>query len=225
MSNRNRFKSTTGLNDLLFNLLIGFVFLFVVAFLLINPPTKKSDAPKKAEYLIVIEWDKDANHDVDLWVKDPTGVVVSFTNKMGGLLNLEKDDLGWQNDKWIQPNGSEVIIPINREVITIRGIVPGEYKVAAHVYSKKIMYSINTSNGKYIKTEIEDSGYVTATLIRINPYGEVYKTRKIYTQKGQVLSMFNFILDSNGDVTSLDERSNSIVTRGGRTVTGTGTDE
>lgn len=225
MSNRNRFKSTTGLNDLLFNLLIGFVFLFVVAFLLINPPTKKSDAPKKAEYLIVIEWDKDANDDVDLWVKDPTGVVVSFTNKMGGLLNLEKDDLGWQNDKWIQPNGSEVIIPINREVITIRGIVPGEYKVAAHVYSKKIMYSINTSNGKYIKTEIEDSGYVTATLIRINPYGEVYKTRKIYTQKGQVLSMFNFILDSNGDVTSLDERSNSIVTRGGRTLTGTGTDE
>jgi hypothetical protein len=225
MSNRNRFKSTTGLNDLLFNLLIGFVFLFVVAFLLINPPTKKSDAPKKAEYLIVIEWDKDANHDVDLWVKDPTGVVVSFTNKMGGLLNLEKDDLGWQNDKWIQPNGSEVIIPINREVITIRGIVPGEYKVAAHVYSKKIMYSINTSNGKYIKKEIEDSGYVTATLIRINPYGEVYKTRKIYTQKGQVLSMFNFILDANGDVTSLDERSNSIVTRGGRTLTGSGPDE
>ena len=225
MSNRNRFKSTTGLNDLLFNLLIGFVFLFVVAFLLINPPTKKYDAPKKAEYLIVIEWDKDANHDVDLWVKDPTGVVVSFTNKMGGLLNLEKDDLGWQNDKWIQPNGSEVIIPINREVITIRGIVPGEYKVAAHVYSKKIMYSINTSNGKYIKTEIEDSGYVTATLIRINPYGEVYKTRKIYTQKGQVLSMFNFILDANGDVTSLDERSNSIVTRGGRTLTGSGPDE
>ena len=225
MSNRNRFKSTTGLNDLLFNLLIGFVFLFVVAFLLINPPTKKSDAPKKAEYLIVIEWDKDANDDVDLWVKDPTGVVVSFTNKMGGLLNLEKDDLGWQNDKWMQPNGNEVIIPINREVITIRGIVPGEYQVAAHIYSKKVMYSIDTSNGKYIKTEIEDSGYVTATLIRINPYGEVYKTRKIYTQKGQVLSMFNFILDANGDVTSLDERSNSIVTRGGRTLTGSGPDE
>jgi hypothetical protein len=225
MSNRNRFKSTTGLNDLLFNLLIGFVFLFVVAFLLINPPTKKSDAPKKAEYLIVIEWDKDANDDVDLWVKDPTGVIVSFTNKMGGLLNLEKDDLGWQNDKWMQPNGNEVIIPINREVITIRGIVPGEYQVAAHIYSKKIMYTIDTSSGKYTKNEIKDSGYVTATLIRINPYGEVYKTQKIYTQKGQVLSMFNFILDSNGDVTSLDERSNSIVTRGGRTLTGTGTDE
>ena len=65
--NNDRFKSTTGLNDLLFNLLVGFVFLFVVAFLLINPPTKKEEAPKKAEYLIIIEWDEGINDDVDLW--------------------------------------------------------------------------------------------------------------------------------------------------------------
>ena len=83
-----RFKSTTGLNDLLFNLLVGFVFLFIIAFLLINPPTKKEEAPKKAEYLIVIEWDTVSNDDVDLWVQDPSGVTVSFTQKEGGLLNL-----------------------------------------------------------------------------------------------------------------------------------------
>ena len=67
MANRDksRFKSTTGLNDLLFNLLVGFVFLFIVAFLLINPPTKKEDAPKKAEYLIIIEWDEGVNKAVD----------------------------------------------------------------------------------------------------------------------------------------------------------------
>ena len=220
MTNKNRFKSTTGLNDLLFNLLVGFVFLFVVAFLLINPPTKKSDAPKKAEYIIVIEWDPEANDDIDLWVKDPMGNIVSFTNKMGGLLNLEKDDLGWQNDKWLQPNGEEVVIPINREVITIRGIVQGKYQVAAHVYSKKQLFRINTTNGKYVKTPTTSIGHVTATLIRINPYGEVYKTRREYTTKGQTLALFNFVLDKNGDVTSLDERSNSIVTRGGTTQTG-----
>ena len=218
MTNKNRFKSTTGLNDLLFNLLVGFVFLFVVAFLLINPPTKKSDAPKKAEYIIVIEWDPEANDDIDLWVKDPMGNIVSFTNKMGGLLNLEKDDLGWQNDKWLQPNGKEVVIPINREVITIRGIVPGKYQIASHIYSKKVSFTLDGNS--MTQNEIADSGYVTATLIRINPYGEVYKTKKSYTKKGQVLTMFNFVLDSKGDVTSLDERSNRIVTRGGRTLTG-----
>ena len=218
MTNKNRFKSTTGLNDLLFNLLVGFVFLFVVAFLLINPPTKKSDAPKKAEYIIVIEWDPEANDDIDLWVKDPMGNIVSFTNKMGGLLNLEKDDLGWQNDKWLQPNGKEVVIPINREVITIRGIVPGKYQIASHIYSKKASFTLDGNS--MTQNEIADSGYVTATLIRINPYGEVYKTKKSYTKKGQVLTMFNFVLDSKGDVTSLDERSNRIVTRGGRTLTG-----
>ena len=37
-------------NDLLFNVLVGFVMLFVIAFLLINPITKKNDIPSKAEY-------------------------------------------------------------------------------------------------------------------------------------------------------------------------------
>lgn len=220
MTDKNRFKSTTGLNDLLFNLLVGFVFLFVVAFLLINPPTKKSDAPKKAEYLIIIEWNPDANDDVDLWVRDPNNVTVSFTNKMGGLLNLEKDDLGWQNDKWLQPNGKEILIPINREVITIRGIIPGRYEVAAHIYSKKSSWSLDPTSGTVSRQYALPEGYINATLVRINPFGEVYKTTKLYTQKGQVITLFNFVLEEGGDVISLDEIPNTIVTRGGQVVTG-----
>ena len=51
-----KYKSTIGFTDLLFNLLVGFVFLFIIAFILINPITKKKDVPKKAEYMIIIEW-------------------------------------------------------------------------------------------------------------------------------------------------------------------------
>ena len=205
-----RFKSTTGLNDLLFNLLVGFVFLFVVAFLLINPPTKKEDAPKKAEYLIIIEWEENANDDVDLWVRDPEGITVSFTNKTGGLLNLEKDDLGMSNDRWRKPDGTIVTIPINREVITMRGIVPGRYQAAAHIYSRKVKVYTKPSGG----TEtIRDNtpGTIIATLVRINPYGEVYTTVRKYDTKGQVFPLFNFVLDEEGNVISLDEDSNSIV--------------
>ena len=212
MSKRNndRFRSTTGLNDLLFNLLVGFVFLFVVAFLLINPPTKKEDAPKKAEYLIIIEWDENANDDVDLWVRDPEGITVSFTNKTGGLLNLEKDDLGMSNDRWRKPDGTIVTIPINREVITMRGIVPGMYQVAAHIYSRKVKVYTKPSGGTEI---IRDNtpGTIIATLVRINPYGEVYTTVRKYDTKGQVFPLFNFVLDEEGNVISLDEDSNSIV--------------
>ena len=217
MSKRNndRFRSTTGLNDLLFNLLVGFVFLFVVAFLLINPPTKKEDAPKKAEYLIIIEWDENANDDVDLWVRDPEGITVSFTNKTGGLLNLEKDDLGMSNDKWRKPDGTIVTIPINREVITMRGIVPGRYQVAAHIYSRKV--KIYTRPSGMTETVRDNTfGTIIATLVKINPYGEVYTTTRKYDTKGQVFPLFNFELDQDGKVIALDEDSNNIViNRGG----------
>ena len=208
--NTDRFRSTTGLNDLLFNLLVGFVFLFVIAFLLINPPTKKEEAPKKAEYLIIIEWDEGINDDVDLWVRDPNGVTVSFTHKTGGLLNLEKDDLGLSNDRWRKPDGTIVTIPINREVITMRGIVPGRYQVAAHIYSRKIKLYTNpdgTTSGARDNTP----GTIIATLVKINPYGEVYTTTREYDTKGQVFPLFNFVLDEEGTVISLDENKNSIV--------------
>jgi hypothetical protein len=213
--NNDRFRSTTGLNDLLFNLLVGFVFLFIVAFLLINPPTKKEDAPKKAEYLIIIEWEENANDDVDLWVRDPEGITVSFTNKTGGLLNLEKDDLGMSNDKWRKPDGTIVTIPINREVITMRGIVPGRYQVAAHIYSRKVKVYTRPS-GMTETVRDNTPGTIIATLVKINPYGEVYTTTRKYDTKGQVFPLFNFELDQDGKVIALDEDSNNIVlNRGG----------
>lgn len=210
--NQDRFRSTTGLNDLLFNLLIGFVFLFVVAFLLINPPTKKEDAPKKAEFLIIIEWEDNANDDVDLWVRDPNGTTVSFTNKTGGLLNLEKDDLGMSNDRWRKPDGTIVTIPINREVITMRGIVPGRYEVAAHIYSMKYA-PLRNQTGSSTEPVQTIEGTIIATLVKINPYGEVYTSTRTYVSKGQVFTLFNFELDENGKVIVIDEKRNNIILR------------
>ena len=97
--NKNKYKSTIGFTDLLFNLLVGFVYLFIIAFILINPIQKKQDVPKKAEFMVVIEWPKTFNDDIDLWVKSPDGQTVSFVKKEAGLMNLEKDDLGLSN-KW-----------------------------------------------------------------------------------------------------------------------------
>jgi len=206
---KSRFKSTTGLNDLLFNLLVGFVFLFIVAFLLINPPTKKEEAPKKAEYLIIIEWDTVSNDDVDLWVQDPEGTTVSFTRKEGGLLNLEKDDLGVSNDSWINPRGERVVIPINREVVTMRGIKPGRYKVAAHIYSTRRKFERKNNQS----VEVEDKRTIIATLVKINPYGEKYRVSKKYQERGQVITLFNFELDEDGNITAIDDLKSNIVFR------------
>ena len=43
MDSNEHFKSTLGFIDLLFNILVGFAFLFIIAFLLIKPEAKKVD--------------------------------------------------------------------------------------------------------------------------------------------------------------------------------------
>ena len=199
----DRYKNSIGFTDMLFNLLLGFVFLFIIAFILINPITKKSDTPKKAEYLIVIEWDNDKNDDVDLWVRDPLGNTVSFVNRSGGLLNLEKDDLGKSNDSVVMPDGTVKVLNINREVVTIRGIVPGVYNVQAHIYSRKGINDDNTL------------GNINVKVIKVNPYGEVYQGTKPYSARGQQITMLNFKLDKDGKFLgfNLDHVPNLITRR------------
>ena len=59
MVNRNKYNSSIGFTDVLFNILVGFAFLFIVAFLLIKPEAKKEDFERKAEFVVVMEWDHD----------------------------------------------------------------------------------------------------------------------------------------------------------------------
>lgn len=208
---KDKYKSSIGFTDLLFNLLVGFVFLFIVAFILINPITKKSDAPKKAEYLVIIEWPNEWNDDIDLYVKDPMGTVVSFRNKFGGLLHLEKDDLGFSNDSWVDADGESHIIPINREVITIRGVQDGRYEVAFHVYSIKSVGSKDKTAGTNAPR------VVTATLIKLNPYREVTKVQVHYmAERGQALTLFNFNIDggATGTKIKVDREPNDIILQG-----------
>ena len=74
--------------DLLFNTLVGFVFLFVMAFILINPIAKKSNVDIVAEYIIKITWPTDSPDDIDLWMRDPLGNFVGFKSKDVGLMSL-----------------------------------------------------------------------------------------------------------------------------------------
>ena len=76
--NNEKYKSTIGFTDLLFNILVGFVFLFIIAFLLIKPEAKKKDFDRNAEFVVVMEWDKEAKGDIDLYVEDPLQAKCSF---------------------------------------------------------------------------------------------------------------------------------------------------
>ena len=122
-----------GFTDLLFNALLGFVVMFVLAVLLINPIAKSGAVDAKAEFLITLTWPEGRPEDVDLYVRDPAGEMVWFRSREAGLMHLDRDDLGERNDL-IEVGGRQVINPLNQEIVSIRGILPGEYIVNLHLY-------------------------------------------------------------------------------------------
>jgi hypothetical protein len=130
--------SRTALNadpfiDLLFNFLLGFAFLFLVALLYINPEAKEANIEKQAEYIISATWPEHLKDDIDLWVRGPDDQTVSYLNKEVGWLHLDRDDRGEINDV-IVIDGVEKIHPINQEIITIRKKHSGEYIVNLYYY-------------------------------------------------------------------------------------------
>ena len=185
---KNRYGSSLSFNDVLFNALLGFVVLFVLALLLINPITKKSDIPAKAEILITLEWDDESADDIDIWVQGPMmGAPISFQNKHSGYMHLDRDDLGRTSDyMWI--DGERIVIKINREVVSMRGIAAGDYFINIHVYNK----ATNSEPTKY-----------TLTLLDVNPYREVYVMQGELSERGQIIKLPGFTLNEEGEVTDV----------------------
>tara|TARA_B100000927_G_scaffold291402_1_gene293405 strand:- start:2904 stop:3551 length:648 start_codon:yes stop_codon:yes gene_type:complete len=177
-----KYSSYTSYNDMLFNVLIGFVLLFILAFMLINPITKKADIPAKAEIMVVLDWDDMSKDDVDLWIKG-TGMVqpLSFQVKNADFWHLDRDDLGESTDVTYVA-GERVMLRYNREVATMRGLMPGDFNINVHMYKKKDTKPTN----------------ISITLIDVNPYKELYKMNTTLTKDGQVVIFPSFSVDKDG---------------------------
>jgi len=202
--NNEKYKSTIGFTDLLFNILVGFAFLFIIAFLLIKPEAKKEDFERKAEFVVVLEWDHDQPDDIDLYVQDPTNSTVHFRLPIANFMYLDKDDLGFANDIVKNVDGTITKVNINREVVTIRGIIPGEYVINAHYYSARKWtgqtLSTNVDNsyelgkgkstGKKLTVKIE--------LHKVDPYKIWWIGEKTFTHRGQEETFVRFIIDPDG---------------------------
>ena len=181
---RSRFDPFT---DLLFNILLAFTFLFFITILFINPITKFGNINMKAEYIITVDWEDSLPDDIDLWVKDPNGEVVSYLKKDAGWLHLDRDDQGIINDK-VTIDGKEVTYPINREVVTLRGIIPGTYTVNLYMYDNKSMEPVNAK----------------ITIEKVNPTLKlVFFDNVVMKSKDVELTILKFRLDSSGNFTSI----------------------
>ena len=203
MDSNARFKSSLGFIDLLFNILLGFAFLFIIAFLLIKPEAKKKDFDRRAEFVIILEWDHEAPDDLDLYVQDPTNDKVSFRLPIANYMHLDKDDLGMRNDTIINADGTTSTVKINREVVTIRGIIAGEYIINAHYYSTRVY------NGSQLEPDERTVDYrnkpqrdltVKIELHKVTPYSVLWAGEKKFTHRGQEETFLRFRLDADGNI-------------------------
>ncbi len=193
-----RGRGTFTFIDMLFNLLIGFTFLFMLAFLLINPVAKKHVHDPKAEYLVILTWDDQSKADIDLWIKDEYGHIVSFRSKDYALMHLDRDDLGTRNDSYeMAPTYDQLlkneepkikeIHYINREVLSLRSKKPREYTVTVHFYS---------NHGSRENPAVPEEIYVE--LIQVNPYKTWKIVRVQLSEVGQEKHLFKFQVLEDG---------------------------
>ncbi len=195
--------------DMLFNMLIAFVFCFIVALIAMNPKAQKSgDVAAKAEYIVTLGWpDLDPN-DIDLWVQNPAGDIVWFRSREAGLMHLDRDDRGSANDT-VEVNGRLITNPLNQEVVTLRGIVAGEYVVNAHYYEGAKDLPQGTPDPR-----IGQSVPVTVTVVKVNPRAEVvYYGQHTLAKPGDEATLVRFTVRADGTVGGLSTLAKSLVRR------------
>jgi hypothetical protein len=184
--------------DMLFNMLIAFVFCFIIALLAMNPKALKTgDIPSKAEYIISVGWPDRNPNDIDTWVQDPGGNLVWFRAREAGLMYLDRDDRGDANDA-ILVNGQRIVSPFRQEVVTLRGIVPGEFTVNVQYYQSR--------DGQPVD--------VSVSIIKVNPRAEVVFYGQLrLARQGDEATAARFTLLPDGKVVNVNTLPKSLVQR------------
>ena len=195
-SSRRR-DSAEAFTDLLFNALLGFVFMFAVAVIFMNPIAKTGIIETKAEYLITVTWPEGNPSDVDTWTQDPAGNIIWYAAKEAGLMHLDRDDTGTSRDVLII-NGLTVENPLNQEIVSIRGIVPGEWTVNVQMYA----YDPTGLDGGGVNPPVP----VTVKVEKVNPVVRVvfYDTVELRRQGDEVTAV-RFTIRPNGDVADINQ--------------------
>ena len=67
-----RYVSNVAFTDLLFNIVVGLAFLFLLAFILMNPIAKDKDIEEKSDFIIILTWDDESGDDICLLYTSPS---------------------------------------------------------------------------------------------------------------------------------------------------------
>ncbi|HCC44608.1 MAG TPA: hypothetical protein DEQ32_09440 [Gammaproteobacteria bacterium] len=183
--------------DLLFNALLGFAMMFIIAFMLISDPDEEGKVEAKAEMLITVRWPDQHPDDVDALIEGPQGEVVWYHNRDSGLMHLDRDDRGLLADR-VTMDGKTVINPINQETVTVRALQSGEYTV------NLLHYQSNYGEPLPVTVKVE----------KLNPEVSLVHYGKIDLKgTGDEQTAVRFRLDSEGNVLGTNRLQKRLLTQ------------
>lgn len=176
----------------LLTVLMAFFVLTTGLLMVVNQQQAKGHVEEKAEYMVVLEWDDKSLSDVDLWIRNPAGDIMSFQTKDSGLMTLDRDDLGASGNR-ILVDGKIIEDPTRREIGSIRGIIPGQFVVNV------MLYNYRNNAEQAAPTEVP----VKVQIIRINPYREIINRGLTLTTKGEEQTVASFVVSGDGSVSEV----------------------
>jgi hypothetical protein len=183
------------LSVVLFKALQVVAFLFFIAFLAIAQQKQDGKIDSKAEFFISMTWPDDHPDDFDLFVQDPVGNVVWYRRRDIGFMSLERDNRGSAND-FMLVGGQKVRSSARQELVSIRGIVAGEYTVNAYHFTAQSDLPVR----------------VTVTVEKLNPRVSVVAKKTLDMAGARVeRTAARFTLDAKGDVVSTSDIERSVL--------------
>src|ERR1043165_5302750 len=147
---------------MLFKALQVIAFLFFLALLAVSPDAKDGKSHSKADFIITMDWPDNHPDDLDLFVQDPAGNIAWYRHREAGFLTLDRDDRGGAND-FIVVNGKKIPSPIREEIVTVRGILAGEY-------------TVNTS---HFRATTREPVIANVKVQKLNPTAQVFFDNKL----------------------------------------------
>jgi hypothetical protein len=183
------------LGVMLFKALQVISLMFFIVLLAVSPDSKDGKIDSKAEFIITMDWPDNHPDDLDLFVQDPVGNIVWYRHREAGFLTLDRDDRGGGND-FVMVNGKKIPSPIREEIVTVRGIVPGEYTV----------------NVSHFQATTAQPVEATVKVQKLNPTAQVIFDDKLtLDHTGEEKTALRFSLDAEGKVTDVQHRQKSLL--------------
>ncbi|MES2032255.1 MAG: hypothetical protein V4477_24030 [Pseudomonadota bacterium] len=183
------------LGVMLFKALQVIAFLFFIALLAIKTHDDEGKVDPKLEFLITVSWPDKHPDDIDMFVQDPIGNLVWYRRRETGFMVLDRDDRGGLND-FIMVNGQKVLSPIRQEIVSLRGIVAGEYTV--NIYHFAALTGVPVP--------------VTVKVEKLNPKVQIVHYDTIYVDHGGTeKTAVRFVMDKAGAVVEVNHNEKSLL--------------